>query len=109
MSFRRAARVDDNQPEVVAAFRKLGWSVLIISQLKKCCDIIVSKNGVTIAVEIKDGAKPPSARKLSEGEQDFKDRWLGHWELVESINDVIDLDNKNESRVSKTKTNQVNP
>jgi hypothetical protein len=92
MSFRRAARVDDNQPAIVAAFRKLGWSVLIISQLKNCCDIIVAKGGVTIAVEIKDGDKPPSTRKLSKGEQDFKDNWMGRWELIESINDVIELD-----------------
>jgi hypothetical protein len=92
LSFRRAAKVDVNQPEIVAAFRKLGWSVLIISQLKKCCDIIVAKCGVTIAVEIKDGDKPPSARKLSKGEQGFKDNWLGRWELIESINDVIELD-----------------
>jgi hypothetical protein len=52
---------------------------------------MVSKGGETIAVEIKDGSKPPSARKLSKGEQDFKDNWLGRWELVESIDDVIKL------------------
>ena len=92
MSFRRAAKVDVNQPAIVAAFRRLGWSVLIISQLKKCCDIFVAKAGVTIAVERKDGDKPPSARKLSEGEQDFKDSWLGQWELIESVDDVIELD-----------------
>ena len=91
----RAARVDGNQNEVVAEFRKLGWSVLIISQLKNCCDIIVSKSGQTIAVEIKDGKKPPSARKLSAGEQEFKDRWLGHWELVKSIDDVNKLNKIN--------------
>ena len=91
MSFRRAARVDDNQPEVVAAFRKLGWTVLIISQLKKCCDIIVSKSGETIAVEIKDGSKPLSARKLTAGELEFKDNWQGRYELVESIEDVIKI------------------
>jgi hypothetical protein len=91
LSFRRAAKVDVNQPEIVAAFRELGWSVLIISQLKKCCDIFVAKGGVTIAVEIKDGDKPPSARKLSEGEQDFRDNWLGRWELIESVDDVIEL------------------
>ena len=91
MSFRRAAKIDVNQPAIVAAFRKLGWSVLIISQLKKCCDIFVAKGGVTIAVEIKDGDKPPSARKLSKGEQDFKDNWLGQWELIESVDDVIEL------------------
>ena len=52
---------------------------------------MVSKDGKTIAIEIKDGSKPPSARKLSEGEQEFKDNWLGRWELVETVDDVIKL------------------
>lgn len=82
MSFRRAAKVDDNQKQVVALFRKLGWYVLIISQLKNCCDIIVSKNKITIAIEIKDGKKPPSSRKLSEGELKFEREWQGLYELV---------------------------
>ena len=89
MSFRRAAKVDDNQKEVVALFRKLGWTVLIISQLKNCCDIFVSKNGRTIAIEIKDGKKPPSARKLSEGEVKFRELWQGDYELVICDEDVI--------------------
>lgn len=91
MSFRRAAKTDDNQKEVVRLFRKLGWYVLIVSQLKNCCDIIVSKNGYTYAIEIKDGTKPPSARKLSSGEQKFKDEWQGEWRLVESNHDVLNL------------------
>ena len=91
MSFRRAAKVDDNQKEIVALFRKLGWTVLIISQLKNCCDIIVSKNGRTVAVEIKDGNKPPSARKLSDGEIKFRDGWQGEYALVICNDDVIKL------------------
>lgn len=91
MSFRRAAKVDDNQSEIVKAFRATGWTVLIISQLKNCCDIMISKNGRTVAIEIKDGAKPPSARKLSEGEQKFKDAWQGEYALVESIEDVLKI------------------
>ena len=91
MSFRRAAKVDDNQSEVVAYFRKTGWTVLIISQLKNCCDIFVSKNGRTIAVEIKDGKKPPSARKLSDGEIKFKEGWQGEYALIESIEDIQKL------------------
>lgn len=93
MSFRRAAKVDDNQKEVVALFRKLGWYVLIISQLKNCCDIIVSKDNITIAIEIKDGKKPPSQRKLSEGEVKFKDEWKGKYELVICDDDVININN----------------
>lgn len=91
MSFRRAARVDDNQPEIVKAFRDLGWYVLIISQLKNCCDIMVSKNGRTIAVEIKDGSKPPSKQKLSSGELKFKDEWQGEYLLITCIDDVLNI------------------
>ncbi len=89
MSFRRAARVDDNQPEIVKAFRALGWYVLIISQLKNCCDIIVSKNGRTIAVEIKDGAKTPSQQKLSAGELKFQSEWQGEYAIIKSIDCVM--------------------
>ena len=91
---RRAARIDDNQTEIVKTFKMLGWSVLIIAQLKNCCDIMVAKNGHTIAVEIKDGKKVESRRKLTPGEADFRDEWKGHWELVESIDDVLKLNNE---------------
>lgn len=91
MSFRRAARTDDNQSDIVKSFRGLGWYVLIISQLKNCCDIIVCKNGRTIAVEIKDGAKTISKRKLTEGEQKFREDWQGEYALIESVDDVIDI------------------
>lgn len=91
MSFRRAARTDDNQTEIVKTFRSLGWYVLIISQLKNCCDLMVSKGGRTVAVEVKDGKKPPSQRKLSTGEDKFKNQWLGEYALIESIDDVLNL------------------
>lgn len=90
----RAARVDANQPEIVKAFRKLGWSVLIISQLKNCFDILVSKGGRTVAVEIKDGSKSPSQRRLTSGEQTFKDGWQGDYRVIESIIDVEVLNNE---------------
>lgn len=95
MSFRRAAKVDANQSEIVKAFRDLGWYVLIISQLKNCCDIIISKSGQTIAIEIKDGNKPPSQQKLSDGELKFKNEWLGDYELVNCFEDVIKINDAN--------------
>lgn len=91
MSFRRDARVDDNQTEIVKAFRDLGWYVLIVSQLKNCCDIIVSKKGRTIAVEIKDGKKVPSKQKLTGGELKFKSEWQGEYRLINCIDDVINI------------------
>lgn len=90
MTFLRAARIDRNQPEVVEAFRRLGFSVLIISQLKDCCDIFISKGkDKTAAVEIKDGLLPPSRRRLTSGEREFRYGWKGHYFIVESIDDVM--------------------
>jgi len=88
MTFRRAARIDANQPEIVDAFRRLGCSVLIISQLKRCCDLIVSK-GQTAAIEVKDGSLPKSKRQLTEGEMDFMHSWKGLYFIVESLDDVV--------------------
>lgn len=91
MSFRRAAKVDDNQKEIVATLRKTGWTVLIISQLKNCCDLIASKNGRTVAIEVKDGKKPPSQQKLSEGEIKFKESWQGEYALITTVEQAISL------------------
>ena len=84
----RANRIDSNQPEIVAYFRTWDCSVLIIADLKNCCDIIVSKYGRSIFVEIKDGAKPKSARKLTLGEEKFKAETKGAWRLCENEKDA---------------------
>lgn len=87
----RACRIDANHKEVVAKFRSLGWYVLDIHNLKNCCDIIISKDYVTIAVEIKDGSKPPSARKLTKGEQKFFNEWQGQKAIISSLEQVEEL------------------
>ena len=89
---RRAARIDSNQNEIVEALRRCGASVLITSQLKNCFDILVGYNGINYIVEIKDGNKPPSQRKLTKGEEAFRDSWKGgKYYIIESIEDAIDL------------------
>ena len=88
MTFMRAAKVDANQPEIVKALRKSGWYVLIISQLKNCCDLIISKSGRTIAIEVKDGTKPKSSQKLSEGEKKFMNEWQGEYKIIASLDDI---------------------
>ena len=94
MVFMRAAKVDANQPEVVKALRKAGWYVLIISQLKNCCDLMISKNGRTIAIEVKDGAKSKAAQKLSEGETKFMNAWQGEYKIIASLDDIGGLSAK---------------
>jgi hypothetical protein len=88
VSFRRAAKVDRNQPEIVDAFRKMGCAVLIISQLKKCADLVVSKNFKTAIVEVKDGELSPSKKMLTEGESEFMKGWKGMYFIVEDLSGV---------------------
>tara|TARA_R110000822_G_scaffold77084_5_gene185125 strand:+ start:2022 stop:2384 length:363 start_codon:yes stop_codon:yes gene_type:complete len=88
------SRIDANQPAIVAIFRMKGWYVLHTHDLKNACDLMVVKDGRTIAIEIKDNDKPPSARELSEGEKKFRDNWTtngGEWMLIECIEDVLKI------------------
>jgi len=94
VSFRRAAKTDANQPEIVKALRKSGWYVLIISQLKNCCDLMISKAGRTIAVEVKDGTKGKASQKLTEGEEKFMSAWQGEYKIIASLDDVEALSAK---------------
>ena len=53
--------------------------------------IPTSWGGENALVEVKDGEKPPSKRKLLQSEQDFHDDWRGRKPvIIESVDDVID-------------------
>jgi hypothetical protein len=45
-------------------------------------------------VEIKDGSKLPSRRKLTDDEEQFWKEWRGNLVLIESIEDVIEFNRK---------------
>jgi hypothetical protein len=65
-----AARIDANQPAIVAAIRKMGATVLHLHTIGKGApDILIGYQGKNALVELKDGAKPPSARKLTPDEE----------------------------------------
>ena len=88
---RRAARVDDNQPMAVKAIRDAGMTVAVTSALGKGFpDMAVGFRGLTCLVELKDGAKPPSAQKLTADEEKFRDSWAGHWCQAGSPEEVIE-------------------
>lgn len=63
-----ARKVDENQPQIVAALRAIGVSVWIIGEP---VDLMIGYRGRTGAIEIKDGSKPPSERKLTPQQKDF--------------------------------------
>lgn len=71
---RYAARTDANKDQIVSVLRAAGAYVY---DLKLPVDLLVGHNGITVLVEIKDGNKPLSARKLTKLQQDFFDNWTG--------------------------------
>ena len=86
---RRAAKVDSNQTEIVEAFRKHGATVKPVHAIKGFVDIVVGYRGRNLLVEIKDGAKVKSKRKLTPMEQEFHDEWRGKVHIVECLDDVV--------------------
>jgi hypothetical protein len=84
------ARVDANQPQVVAAFRRMGATVLHLHALGKGApDILVGHRGKNALVEIKDGAKPPSSQKLTKDEVIFHAEWRGQVAIINSVDEAI--------------------
>lgn len=87
---RRAAKKDNNHNDIADAFRKLGWSWFDTHQVGNGFpDGVAGKHSFNILIEIKDGALPPSARKLTPMEADFHKTWLGAVHVVQSVDDVI--------------------
>ena len=87
---RRNAKADDNQPQIVKAFRQLGYSVAHTHTIGKGFpDIVIGRDGVNTLVEIKDGLKTKSQRQLTPDEKEFHEAWQGKVVIIESIEDVI--------------------
>jgi hypothetical protein len=89
---RHAARIDANQEQIVSALRAMGATVRIVTQGNGLPDLLVGFRGVTILMEVKDGQKVPSARRLTPAEQKFFDEWRGGIvAIVNSVDEAIDL------------------
>lgn len=74
----RAAKVDANQAVIVETLRAVGATVLHLHTVGQGCpDLLVGLRGRNVLMEIKDGNKPPSARRLTPDEQKFMDEWRG--------------------------------
>ncbi len=75
---RRAGRVDANQASIVEVLRFVGASVAITSGAGDGFpDLLVGWMGETHLLEVKDGAKRPSKRRLTPAERYFADHWQG--------------------------------
>ena len=87
---RRRAAVDANQSEIVAALRRVGASVVDLSAVGAGCpDLLAGYRGVNYFVEIKDGDKFKSQRKLTPAQVQFHDNWRGQICVVETVDEAL--------------------
>jgi hypothetical protein len=92
---RRAARRDSNEGDIIKAMREAGAYVKVIND-EGLFDLLVSHGPEgkrrTLLIEVKDGAKPPSARRLTDAEQKFHDEWPGSdLYIVNSVDEALAL------------------
>lgn len=89
---RRAARIDDNHNEIVAALRQIGASVQSLASVGGGVpDVLVGYRERNIILEIKDGSKPPSRRRLTDAEAKWHSEWKGQVATVNSVEEAIQV------------------
>lgn len=114
---RRAARTDANHTDVVGALRDVGTSVsslaavghgvpdLVVGtcgltlvgrfnveavrRLLESVEDVVIHEGATLLLEVKDGAKVASKRRLTPDEARWHQEWQGSALVVESVDDAL--------------------
>lgn len=91
---RRAARVDANQAEIVKALRDSGCGVQSLAGVGDGCpDLLVHAPAYPwrhYLLEVKDGKKPPSERRLTPDQQKFHAQWKGFIYVVTNVAEALD-------------------
>lgn len=89
---RRAAKVDANQAEIVADLRACGVSVHPAHAMGAGFpDLVCGFRGRTVLIEIKDGSKPPSARRLTPAQVEWHDAWRGQVGVAENTAQALEI------------------
>ena len=88
-----AKRTDSNHKEILKLCREIpGLSVFSTHEIGKGFpDIVIGYKGFNYLVEIKDGAKSASHRKLTDSEVKFHSTWKGLVSIVTNRDDLLTL------------------
>jgi hypothetical protein len=85
-------RVDQNHVEIVKGLRAIGASVQSIASVGKGCpDLLVGMRGFNWILEVKDGSRPPSQRRLTDDEKKWHDSWRGDVRIVTCLDEALDV------------------
>lgn len=81
--------MDGNHADIVAAFERCGCTVLSLAPMGRGCpDLLIGCDLANYLVEVKDGSRTPSERRLTPDEMRFQKDWRGHWSMIERVEDV---------------------
>lgn len=88
---RRAARTDANQIQVVSALRAAGAKVQDLSSVGQGVpDLLCKYQGAFYLIEVKDGRKPPSQRRLTDDQVKWHEEWKSAFlGVVESPDEAL--------------------
>ena len=88
---RRAAKIDANQEAVVIALRAAGAKVQSLAAVGKGVpDLLCQYKGTFYLIEVKDGRKPPSQRRLTDDQVKWHEEWKSAFlGVVESPDEAL--------------------
>jgi hypothetical protein len=94
-TMRRASRRDRNHNQIAQAARQMGGDVVDLTDSENAgFDMLVILGGRLHVVEVKDGSKPPSARRLTDNEERRRAMLAAHgvqYHIVTTIDDLLKL------------------
>ena len=90
IQMRRAARIDENQPDIVSALEAIGCTVDSLAAVGGGVpDLLVGYHGYNLLIEIKNPAKVPSQRKLTPAQITWHGAWAGQKAVIETADEAI--------------------
>ena len=87
---RRAARVDENQAEIVKALRRIGCTVQSLASVGEGCpDLLVSLRGKNHLLEVKNPDKPTLDQQLTPAQFIWIQEWAAPVHVVKTVAEAI--------------------
>lgn len=87
---RKYARLDANHKDIVNVLKQCGCTVLSLASVGNGCpDLLIARNGKMALIEVKDGNKPPSERRLTPMEGEFIKNWNAPVYIVKNTDEAL--------------------
>lgn len=89
---RRAAKIDNIQPQIVQTFELAGFSVLLLAGVGKGCPDLLIANAWnrTALIEVKSG-NARTKKSTKKRQDDFRSRWKGNVFTVRNVDDAVQV------------------